>query len=109
MPRNKATVVSRLRSAMEKDPAFRVLVLCGYNDLATPYAAAKWTMAQLYGPTMQERITIRYYEGGHMMYTVRESHKALRSDMVRFINTRDVARPAARTTGSLTRGFSLAN
>jgi carboxypeptidase C (cathepsin A) len=93
VPRNKATVVPRLRSAMEKDPSFRVFVACGYCDLATPFSAAKWTMAQLYGPTMQDRITIACYEGGHMMYTVRASHLKLREDMVRFIRAGDVAKP----------------
>jgi carboxypeptidase C (cathepsin A) len=93
VPRNKATVVPRLRSAMEKDKSFRVFVACGYCDLATPYSAAKWTMAQLSPPDMQNRITLAYYDGGHMMYTIRASHKKLREDMLKFINADNVARP----------------
>jgi carboxypeptidase C (cathepsin A) len=93
MPRNKATVVPRLRAAMEKDKSFRVFVACGYCDLATPFSAAKWTMAQLSSPDMQNRITIAYYDGGHMMYTIRASHKKLREDMVKFINADEVANP----------------
>jgi carboxypeptidase C (cathepsin A) len=104
MPRNKATVVPRLRSALEKDQSFRVFVACGYCDLATPFSAAKWTMSHFYGPTMQERITISCYEGGHMMYTVRESHKALRQDMVKFITQREIARPV-QGSEKLTRSF----
>jgi carboxypeptidase C (cathepsin A) len=94
-PNGKKTVVPRLRSALEKDPTFRVFVACGYSDLATPFSAAKWTMTQFYGPTMQERITLACYEGGHMMYTVRASHHKLREDMVKFIRAGEVANPAA--------------
>jgi carboxypeptidase C (cathepsin A) len=94
VPRNKATVVPRLRSAMEKDKSFRVFVACGYCDLATPFSAAKWTMAQLASPDMQNRITMAYYDGGHMMYTIRASHKKLREDMVKFLRADEVAIPA---------------
>jgi carboxypeptidase C (cathepsin A) len=93
-PSGKKTVVPRLRSALEKDPSFRVFVACGYCDMATPFSAAKWTMSQFYGPTMQERITVSCYEGGHMMYTVRASHHKLREDMVKFIRAGEVAKPA---------------
>jgi carboxypeptidase C (cathepsin A) len=88
--RGKATVVPRLREAMEKDSSLRVFVACGYCDLATPYFAAKYTMANLGGPKrLQERITLAYYEGGHMMYTVKQSHERLKEDMARFIAGRE--------------------
>lgn len=84
--RGKATVVPRLREAMEKDAGLRVFVACGYCDLATPYAAAKYSLANLGGAKeLQDRITFAYYEGGHMMYTVKESHQRLKEDMARFI------------------------
>jgi carboxypeptidase C (cathepsin A) len=85
MPRGKATVVPRLREAMEKDRSLRVFVACGYCDLATPFAAAKYTMANLGPKELQDRVSIRYYEGGHMMYTVKRSHQQLKKDMARFI------------------------
>lgn len=84
--RGKATVVPRLREAMEKDAGLRVFVACGYCDLATPYAAAKYSLANLGGAKeLQDRITFAYYDGGHMMYTVKESHQRLKDDMARFI------------------------
>jgi carboxypeptidase C (cathepsin A) len=85
MPRGKATVVPRLKAAMEKDENLRVFVAAGYADLATPYLAAKYTMENLGPPALRDRVTMAYYEGGHMMYTVRESHKRLKDDMARFI------------------------
>jgi carboxypeptidase C (cathepsin A) len=92
--RGKATVVPRLREAMEKDSSLRVFVACGYCDLATPYSVAKYTMANLGGPkSLQDRITINCYEGGHMMYTVKESHQRLKEDMARFILAPERAPP----------------
>ncbi|HEX4612738.1 MAG TPA: hypothetical protein VH092_31375 [Urbifossiella sp.] len=92
--RGKATVVPRLREAMEKDGGLRVFVACGYCDLATPYSVAKYTLANLGGPAdLQGRITFGFYEGGHMMYTVRESHQKLKEDMARFITAPPLAPP----------------
>jgi carboxypeptidase C (cathepsin A) len=92
--RGKATVVPRLREAMEKDPALRVFVACGYCDLATPFAAARYSLANLGGPPeLQGRIAFGFYDGGHMMYTVRESHQRLKEDMARFITAPPLAPP----------------
>ncbi|MFO0799462.1 MAG: hypothetical protein U0804_18490 [Gemmataceae bacterium] len=94
--RGKATVVPRLREAMEKDANLRVFVACGYCDLATPYAGAKYSLANLGGPAeLQGRVSFGYYDGGHMMYTVRESHQRLKEDLARFITAPPLA-PAPR-------------
>ncbi len=102
--RGKATVVPRLREAMDKDGSLRVFVACGYCDLATPYSVAKYTMANLGGPKeLQERITFGFYEGGHMMYTVRESHQKLKDDMARFITAPERAPPPRMLRGDMLR------
>ena len=44
-----------------------------------------YTVANLGPKALQDRVTISYYEGGHMMYTVKESHQRLKEDMSRFI------------------------
>jgi carboxypeptidase C (cathepsin A) len=85
MPRGKATVVPQLRLAMEKDSSLRVFVACGYCDLATPFCAAKYTVAHLGPQALQDRVRVSYYEGGHMMYTVKQSHQKLKEDMAKFI------------------------
>ena len=100
-PRSKATVVPRLREAMEKDRSLRVFVACGYCDLATPFCVAKYTMSNL-GPTVQDRITMSFYEGGHMMYTVKESHQKLKDDMARFITAPERAPPPREHWGAAT-------
>jgi carboxypeptidase C (cathepsin A) len=85
MPRGKASVIPQLRLAMEKDNSLRVFVACGYCDLATPFCCAKYTVAHLGPQAIQDRVKISFYEGGHMMYTVKQSHQKLKEDMARFI------------------------
>jgi carboxypeptidase C (cathepsin A) len=64
-----ADVGGTLRSAMSKNRALRVLVACGYYDLATPYFAADYTVRHLgLDPELRRNITIAYYRSGHMMY-----------------------------------------
>jgi carboxypeptidase C (cathepsin A) len=92
--RGKATVVPRLRAALEADGGLRVFAACGYCDLATPFAAAKYSLATLGGPPdVQGRVSFGFYDGGHMMYTVREAHQKLKADVARFLTAPPVAPP----------------
>lgn len=62
-------VAERLRRAMTQNPALRVFVGCGYFDLATPYAAAHWTIEHMtMEPSVRERVEFGHYEAGHMFY-----------------------------------------
>ncbi len=75
-----------LASAMAKNPAMRALFASGYEDLATPFFATDYTIAQLkLGPELRRNIVHRYYVGGHMLYHVAESRRALGRDIERFI------------------------
>jgi carboxypeptidase C (cathepsin A) len=59
-----------LARAMRRNPHLRVFVASGYYDLGTPYSASDYSLAQLDIPDeVRHRITHRYYEAGHMMYT----------------------------------------
>jgi carboxypeptidase C (cathepsin A) len=79
---NFATTSTRLASAMRKLPHLRVLVVNGYFDLATPFSAADYQMAQLnIDAKSYDRITKKYYQGGHMMYTKQSELKQLFSDV----------------------------
>lgn len=72
---------ARLRAAMVKQPAMRVLVASGYFDLATPYLAADYTVNQLHvGDELRENIMQTYYAGGHMMYHVPAVRRQLTDD-----------------------------
>jgi len=80
-----ANVATRLRSAMEKDKKLRVFVANGYCDQATPYAATRYTIAHMGPRTLTDRVTMTYYDAGHMMYAHLPSLRQLRADMVKFV------------------------
>ncbi len=81
-------VAERLRQAMTQNPALRVFVACGYYDLATPYAAARYTFDHLaMDREISQRVTFGYYESGHMMYIHGTSRAQLRKDIGEFFRT----------------------
>ena len=80
-----ANVTQRLRAAMEKDKNLRVFVASGFSDLATPYATTKYTFAHLGPRPLMDRVTMCYYESGHMMYSHQPSLRKLREDLSTFI------------------------
>jgi len=78
-------VAERLRTALTSNPALRVFVACGYYDLATPYAAAHYTLDHLgMERALRERITFGHYEAGHMMYIHGPSRAQLKQDASAF-------------------------
>ena len=75
-----------LRSAMIKNPYMKILVMEGYYDLATPFAAANWTMDHLdLGPQFRQNISYATYNSGHMVYIDRAEHDKMRKDLVDFM------------------------
>jgi carboxypeptidase C (cathepsin A) len=75
-----------LRRAMAKNPFLRVFVACGYYDLATPFAGSEFNVSHLaFDRSISERVSLGYYESGHMIYLRPSAHKLLRSDIARFI------------------------
>jgi carboxypeptidase C (cathepsin A) len=47
-----------------------VFVASGYYDLGTPFSATDYSLSQLdVPPAVAQRITHRYFDAGHMMYT----------------------------------------
>jgi len=81
-------VAETLREAMSQNPHLRVFVANGYYDLATPFAATRYTFARMQlDPEQRERVSMRYYEAGHMMYIHRASREKLRDDVVAFLRS----------------------
>jgi carboxypeptidase C (cathepsin A) len=77
--------LSALRRMLALDPKFRVLVVHGLTDVQTPYFAMALELAQVpeFGPP--DRLTLKVYPGGHMVYANDESRRALRDDARRLI------------------------
>jgi carboxypeptidase C (cathepsin A) len=76
-----------LRSAMIKNPYMKILVMEGYYDLATPFAAANWTMDHLdLGTQFRQNISYATYGAGHMVYIDRAEHDKMKKDLITFMD-----------------------
>ena len=76
-----------LRQAIVKDRYLKVLVMEGYYDLATPYAAADYTMDHLdLTPEYHKNISFTQYTSGHMVYLDSQSHAKMKKDFADFID-----------------------
>ncbi len=79
-------VAEDLRQAMSQNPSLKVFVGNGYYDLATPFFATRYTFDHLgFEPDYARRVTMRYYEAGHMMYIRQADHEQLKKDLAEFI------------------------
>jgi carboxypeptidase C (cathepsin A) len=80
-------VAEVLRSAMTQQTYLKVLVLCGYYDVATPFNGIENTFAHMnLEPPIRKNVSFAYYEGGHMMYIDEKEHHKLHKDIDDFIN-----------------------
>lgn len=78
-------VAEDLREAMARNPALKVFVGNGYYDLATPYFATEYTFDHLaFDPGYAERVTMTYYECGHMMYIRKVDREKMKRDLAEF-------------------------
>jgi carboxypeptidase C (cathepsin A) len=80
-------VAEVLRAAMTQQSFLKVLVVCGYYDLATPFNGIENTVAHMnLEPSVRKNISFSYYEAGHMMYIDEKEHHKLHKDIDDFIN-----------------------
>src|SRR5215471_16292382 len=76
-----------LRSAMTQQRNLKLLVLCGYYDVATPFNGIEHTVSHMgLEPSIRKNVSFAYFEAGHMMYIEKKSREKLRQDLVNFIN-----------------------
>jgi carboxypeptidase C (cathepsin A) len=79
-----------LARAMTANPGLHLLVQQGYYDLATPTLATRHDINHLDIPAeARERITMEFYEAGHMMYLHQPSMEKYREDLASFIRNTD--------------------
>ncbi len=80
-------VSERLRRTMNKNPSLKVLICAGYFDLATPHLAAVYSANHLaWNPKVRDNISLKFYEGGHMMYFHKPSLIKMKYDLEEFID-----------------------
>jgi carboxypeptidase C (cathepsin A) len=75
--------MASINKAMTAYPQLRIMVGAGYHDTLTTTGAAEYAVAQSGWP--RERVTVNYYQGGHMFYTIEASLKKMSADMHAFI------------------------
>ncbi len=80
-------VSGKLATAMRQNPDLKVLVMCGYADLATPPTGVIQSVNQLFEVPAERRKDIKYtwYEAGHMFYLNQPDLEKMRKDLVDFI------------------------
>ncbi len=76
-------VTGGLAQGTKDNGALRVFSAGGYHDLTTSYFASEYMLR--HSGIDPERLEIRNYEGGHMMYLHQPSLEALSNDIVAFI------------------------
>ena len=75
-----------LARALRRNPHLKVMAASGRYDLGTPYSASDWSLAQLDMPAdVRARITHRYYDAGHMMYTRQADLHRLKADLAAWL------------------------
>jgi carboxypeptidase C (cathepsin A) len=79
-------VAEVLRSAMTQQVHLKLLVICGYYDVATPFNGIEHTVAHMHlDPSLRKNVSFAYYEAGHMMYIDDKERHKLHKDVVEFI------------------------
>jgi carboxypeptidase C (cathepsin A) len=80
-------VAETLRAAMTQQTYLKVLVVCGYYDVATVFHGVEHTVDHMgLEPAIRKNISFAYYESGHMVYIDEKAHAKLHKDVVNFIN-----------------------
>ena len=83
--REHAEALSDLKRALALDPSMRVLVAHGVTDQVTPYFASKLLIDQIPPMDDPDRVRLKVYDGGHMLYLDDKSRAALRDDAKKLI------------------------
>ena len=78
-----------LQRAMIFNPQLKLFVAEGYYDLATAYRTVDYTLEHFADgrQRLKDRIVVKRYEAGHMMYSVTSIRKALARDLGAFITS----------------------
>jgi carboxypeptidase C (cathepsin A) len=83
--RDRPEALSDLKHGMALDPSLRVLVAHGVTDQVTPYFASKLLIDQVPVMGSEDRLRLKVYGGGHMLYLDDKSRAELREDARKLI------------------------
>jgi carboxypeptidase C (cathepsin A) len=92
-------VAENLRKIMSRNPYLKVMVCCGYYDLATPYfAAVNVTHSMNLDPAIRRNLQVQFYESGHMLYIDSAARKKLDQDFDQFVDGALSAAPVSNAS-----------
>jgi carboxypeptidase C (cathepsin A) len=88
-PHHVLSTNSDLRKLLALNPSLHVLVAHGYFDAVCPFATSRWLIAHL--PVGRDRVTLKVYPGGHMLYTRPAARAALARDVGQMVENAQAA------------------
>jgi carboxypeptidase C (cathepsin A) len=71
--------IDDLRQLLALDPSLHVLVAHGWFDVLTPFGVSKFLIDHL--PVGRDRVALKIYQGGHMLYLRQGSRAVLAKDV----------------------------
>jgi carboxypeptidase C (cathepsin A) len=77
-----------LKKLLALNPSLQVLIAHGYFDAVCPFSATRWLVTHL--PIGQDRVQLKVYPGGHMLYTRTTSRAALAADAASLVGSASV-------------------
>jgi carboxypeptidase C (cathepsin A) len=81
--RAQVSATDDLRQLLSVNPSFRVLIAQGVSDLVTPYGVTRYVVDHL-PDALKNRVALKLYRGGHMLYTKRVSRLEFSADAKTF-------------------------
>jgi len=82
--RSDVGAAEALASALSLQPRLKVLIAHGMTDLTTPYMMSRYVVDHLPSNVTAERVSLKLYAGGHMMYLRAASRRLLHDDAAKF-------------------------
>lgn len=73
-----------LADALSLQPRLKLLIAHGMTDLTTPYMMSRYIVDHLPAKVVGERVSLKLYTGGHMMYLRPDSRQELHDDAAKF-------------------------
>jgi carboxypeptidase C (cathepsin A) len=87
--RTQVGVENDLRQLLAFDPSFHVMIAHGRSDMVTPYGMARYFIDHLPAIGAADRVQLKLYRGGHMIYLDPQSRKAFAADAAAFYRAGD--------------------
>ncbi len=82
--RHSLGAADALARALSLQPRLKVLIAHGLTDLTTPYMMSRYVVEHLPANLTAERVSLKLYPGGHMMYLRTGSRQRLHDDAAAF-------------------------